>query len=79
MSEKQLSGLLVLLIPMLIKEIVNNENMTEEEATQSLYESELYAGLETEKTKLWHLSAKALYELYKQEKTTGKINYPEEA
>ena len=41
--------------------------------------SELYAALEEEETKLWHLSPKALYELYAEEKATGKISYPEEA
>ena len=32
-----------------------------------------------EETKLWHLSAHALYEKYQEEVTTGKITYPEEA
>ena len=35
--------------------------------------------LEDEETKLWHLSAHALYEMYQEEVTTGKITYPEEA
>ncbi len=44
-----------------------------------LYASELYARLEDEETKLWHLSANALYEMFKEEQKTGSITYPEEA
>ena len=79
MSDKQLSGILVMLVPQIIKEIIDNEKLSEEEATEALYGSELYAALEDEETKLWHLSAKALYELYRQEKQLGKIDFPEEA
>ncbi len=39
----------------------------------------LYANLEDEETKLWHLSANALYEMFKEEQKTGSITYPEEA
>ena len=79
MSDKQLSGILVMLVPQIIKEIIDNEKLSEDEATEALYGSELYAALEDEKTKLWHLSAKALYELYRQEKQLEKIDFPEEA
>jgi len=51
----------------------------EEKATELLYTSELYAQLEDEKTKLWHLSPLALFEMLCEERETGKITYPEEA
>jgi hypothetical protein len=35
--------------------------------------------LEDEQTKLWHLSANALFEMFQEEQETGKITYPEEA
>ena len=79
MNDKQFSAILVLLVPQIIKEITDNENLSEDTATENLYNSELYSVLEDEKTKLWHLSPKALYELYCQEKNTGKIDFPEEA
>ena len=79
MSEKQLSGILVLLVPQIIKEITDNEKIAEDVATENFYNSKVYSVLENEETKLWHLSPKALYELYKQEKQTGKIDFPEEA
>lgn len=46
---------------------------------KQLYESRLYADLERENSKLWHLSPLALAELWYSEKTTGHIPYPEEA
>ena len=79
MSEKQLSGILVLLVPQIIKEITDNEKIAEDVATENFYNSKVYSVLENEETKLWHLSPKALYELYKQEVKTGKIDFPEEA
>lgn len=79
MNDHQLSGILVLLVPQVIKEIMDNENQTESEATENFYTSKVYSVLENEKSKLWHLSPKALYELYKQERQTGKIDFPEEA
>ena len=43
------------------------------------YTSLLYERLEDEPTKLWHLSARALFDLFQEERNTGKITYPEEA
>ena len=79
MTDEMLSAMLVLIVPQIVKEIIDNENISEFEATESLYDSALYSALEREETKLWHLSPKALYELYLQEKNTGFINFPEEA
>ena len=79
MSEKQLSSILVLIVPQIIKEMMDNEGITEDEAMENLYNSKLYSLLEKEKTKLWHLSPKALYQMYFQESKTGKIDFPEEA
>lgn len=46
---------------------------------KKFYPSELYAALEDESTKLWHLSAPMLYQLFDEERRTGTITYPEEA
>ena len=59
--------------------IKKSENMPAKEAVKNLYASKLYNMLENEKTKLWHLSVPALFDLYMEEKTTGKITFPEEA
>ena len=79
MDKQKFKAMLIFLIPQLVKEIVDHENVSETEATRKLYDSELYEALEEEETKLWHLSPKALYVMYAEEKTTGKITFPEEA
>lgn len=79
MEKQRFSSMLFLLVPQIIQLIIENSKMGEEKATEMLYESELYAKLEDEETKLWHLSANALYEMFKEEQKTGSITYPEEA
>jgi hypothetical protein len=77
MSSEKLSALLTLLNPAVIKIIMKNKNLTSIEATKLFYNSDLYAMLEKEASKLWHLSPLTLYELFEEELTTGIINYPE--
>lgn len=79
MTNSQLSSLLVILVPQVIKEIVENDHISEEQAIDKFYNSIIYSKLAKDETKLWHLSPKALYTLYNQEQTTGIILYPEEA
>lgn len=79
MEENKLSAILILLVPQVVALIVENDGLSELEATEALYHSALYTALEEEETKLWHLSPKALYELYRQEMETGHIEFPEEA
>lgn len=79
MEDKQLRAILVLLVPQIITEIVSNDSVSTDTAIVEFYNSKLYECLEREDTKLWHLSPKALYELYHQEKTNGEMIFPEEA
>lgn len=79
MEKERFSSMLFLLVPQIIQLFIEDSKMDEEKATELLYASELYARLEDEETKLWHLSAKALYEMLKEEQKTGSITYPEEA
>ncbi len=78
MEKQKFEVVLTLIVQRLVMEIVNNENITEREAVEKLYSSELYKNLEIEDLKLWHLSPKALYVLYDEEQKTGKISFPEE-
>ena len=79
MSKEKLSALFVLIIPSVIQLIMENKNLSNIEATELFYNSELYAMMEIEASKLWHLSPLLLYELFEEELSTGNINYPEEA
>ena len=78
MSDKHFKAILTLILPKLIYIISDKENIDEIEATNKLYQSELYSLLEDEGTKLWHFSPLTLYHMYDEEKRTGQITFPEE-
>ena len=79
MNPEKLSALLTVINPAIIQIIMKNKNLTSIEATKLFYNSDVYAMMENEASKLWHLSPLTLYELFEEELTTGNINYPEEA
>ena len=78
MSEKGIKGMLELIVPRLLRMIMEKQLLTEKEALTRLYASELYRQLEREEMKLWHLSIPTLYEMWLEEKESGHITYPEE-
>ena len=79
MDNDRFSSMMFLLVPQVVQLIKNANHLDEEKATVLLYESELYEKLEDETTKLWHLSAHALFDMFREEQETGVITYPEEA
>ena len=79
MTPEKLSALLAVLGPAVVQLIIDNRKLNNIEATSLFYNSALYAMLENEASKLWHLSPLTLYELLEEELATGNINYPEEA
>jgi len=79
MEKQRFSSMLFLLVPQIVQLMIEDSKTDEEKAIELLYASELYVKLEDEETKLWHLSANALYEMLKEEQKTGSITYPEEA
>ena len=78
MTPEKLSALLAILNPSVVQLIMDDRKLTNIEATKLFYNSALYAMLENEESKLWHLSPLTLYELLNEELETGCINYPEE-
>ena len=79
MDKNRLSTALIFLVPQILELVIKEYKVSDEKAAEMFYSSELYRGLEEEETKLWHLSAHALFEMYQEELETGKITYPEEA
>jgi len=61
----------------LVNEIIEETRVSDEEALELLYNSELYAALETEETKVWTYSVPKLMELYQNEIKTGKLELPD--
>ena len=78
MDQNQLPAFLAIITPRILSLIVERKKLTEQESIRVFYNSEVYATLEREETKLWHLSAESIYALLDEELTTGVITYPEE-
>ena len=78
MEKNKLSTVLIFLVPQILELVMAEHKVDDEKAAEMFYSSELYKGLEEEETKLWHLSAHALFEMFQEEITTGRITYPEE-
>jgi hypothetical protein len=79
MKDDKFAAILAMLVPQVVALIMNRRSLADKEAIKLLYTSKLYGVLETEATKLWHLSAETLYTLLDEELTTGEIIFPEEA
>ena len=77
MNPSQFAAIMPYISADLIGMIAEKENISENAAITKLYNSELYAILEQEDTKVWHYSTHMLYSLLKQEETTGKIEFPD--
>ncbi len=78
-EQLQFTATLQLIVPQVVDRMVRQYGLEAEEALGMLYSSQLYADLERESSKLWHLSPLALAELWHDEVTKGYIEYPEEA
>lgn len=79
MDNKKFESMLILIVPEVVRLIVKNYKLSEIEASEKFYNSELYEKLEQEETKLWHLSPVMLFNMFDEEQKTGTITYPEEA
>lgn len=79
MDEKFRSLLSIAIIPQTVDLIVKNEGLDDISAINEFYRSKVYDLLSDEQTKMWHYSPLTIYMMWKQEKTTGEIIFPEEA
>ena len=79
MEEKKFESMLILIVPAVIKLIIENYSWNEIEASDKFYTSGIYEKLEQEETKVWHLSPLTLFNMFDEEQKTGKLVFPEEA
>ena len=77
MDKDRFVAILPLIVGGLVNKVVEGTGISEDEAFDALYNSELYVKLENEKTKLWTFSIPMLLELFQEEKTTGILTFPE--
>ncbi len=79
MEKKKFEAMLMLLVPKVIQLIIEKYSYDEVNAAKAFYNSKVYSFLEQENTKLWHLSALTLFNMFDEEKQTGTFTFPEEA
>ena len=68
----------VTLVPQIIDLIIQKELLDETAALNAFYRSKTYDVLSDENTKLWHYSPLTLYSIWKTERETGNIVFPED-
>ena len=78
MDEKFNSILSIALIPKIVDLIARNEGLDDISAMNEFYLSGTYELLAKEETKMWHFSPMTIYSMWKHEKETGEIVFPEE-
>jgi len=78
MDKKNISSVIAVITPGIIRLLIENRKINLEEASKLLYNSKVYKVLEDEDTKVWRLGYPLLYDLLEEELTTGNITFPEE-
>ncbi len=78
MSAEKFSAVIGLIVPKVIQLITENYSCGEITAAREFYRSGVYAMLEREETKLWHFSPLTLFNMFDEEKKTGRFSVPEE-
>ena len=67
MNKNQFATILPVIIGGLVRKIMEEMQLSDDEAFEKLYESKLYTDLEQEETKLWTYSVPKLFDLYQKE------------
>ena len=78
MDKKFDSILSIALIPQTVALIVEKDGIDDITAINEFYQSKVYDLLSKEETKMWHYSPMTVYMMWKHEKETGEIVFPEE-
>ena len=78
MDKKFDSILSIALIPQTVALIVEKDGVDDISAINEFYQSKVYDLLAKEDTKMWHYSPMTVYMMWKHEKETGEIVFPEE-
>ena len=77
MEKSKFAAILPVIIGALANKIIEETAVSEAEVFDRLYNSELYAALENEETKVWTYSVPMLFDLYQNEINTGILELPD--
>lgn len=77
--DKKFSAILsIALVPQTVALIVEKEGLDDITALNDFYQSQVYELLSKEETKMWHFSPMTIYTMWKHEKETGEVVFPED-
>lgn len=79
MGAEKFSAIMGILVEQVVHLIAENYGCDELTASNDFYKSDVYALLEKEESKIWHFSPLTLFNMFDEEKRTGKFELPEEA
>ena len=78
MNDEKFAAVMGVLVEQVVHLITENYAYDELTASNAFYNSEVYALLEQEETKLWHFSPLTLFHMFGEEQKTGRFTLPEE-
>jgi len=76
MDKKTFEAVLTVISAALVDKIANEFDVSEDEAMERLYASQLYGALEQEEQKVWYYSVAKLFTLYEEELASGALVLP---
>ena len=78
MNDEKFTAVMGVLVEQVVHLITENYAYDELTASNAFYNSEVYALLEQEETKLWHFCPLTLFHMFDEEQKTGRFTLPEE-
>lgn len=78
MEAEKYGAVMGIIVPQVIRLIIQNYTYDEITAANEFYGSNLYSLLEQEDMKLWHFSPLTLFNMFDEEKKTGSFEFPEQ-
>lgn len=77
MQKNKFDAVFPIICSALVEKIMNELSLSDKESVINLYSSYLYEMLEREETKVWQYSTEKLFELFLEERNSGKITFPQ--
>jgi hypothetical protein len=77
MDKSKFDAVFPIICSALAEKIAAELNLSDKDSVTELYSSHLYEMLEQEETKLWQYSTEKLFDLFGEERNSGKITFPQ--
>ena len=77
MEKSKFEAIMPIIVGGIVEKIIEETQLSEIEAFEMLYSSELYVALESEEKKVWTYSVPKLYFLLQEERKSGKLELPD--